>query len=188
MKGWCNSAGMSFLSSATQLSWGWSFISFEMDTASYGHMPFASPSLRLGQERTRSLYPPCSSKDLRSGVCNSFWDHTQSHSSTTRATATLLMSLPYHVLHLQTWAWLLPWPGKRLTYLPKKGIFHTLMEKPGQDDFLLHPFFSNSKFPFKQFHLNGEGKILSPFAQHNMGSFTQCDTGRALVRQQRAAL
>lgn len=62
------------------------------------------------------------------------------------------------------------------------------MEKPGQDNFLPHPFLSNSKFPFKQFHLNGNEKILSPFAQHNVGSFTQRGTGRVLIAQQRAAL
>lgn len=60
-------------------------------------IPFASPSLRLGQERTRSLAPPCSSKGSGSGICNNFWNHTQSHSGFTRATATLFMSLPYHV-------------------------------------------------------------------------------------------
>lgn len=47
-------------------------------------IPFASPSLRLGQQGTRSLSPPCSSNGLRGGTCNSSWDHTQSHSGVTR--------------------------------------------------------------------------------------------------------
>lgn len=84
-------------------------------------MPFASPSLRLGQKRTRSLSPPCSSKGLRSGICN--WDHTQSHSRFTRATATLFMSLLYHVPTPENMGLVPPLAWQKVGLPAKEGHF-----------------------------------------------------------------
>lgn len=137
-------------------------------------IPFASPSLRLGQQGTRSLSPPCSSKGLRGGTCNSSWDHTQSHSSVTRVQQCSLWD-PL-TMNQANMALAPPLAGQKAGLPAKEGHFPHSDGKP-KDDFLPHPFLSCSKFPFKQFHLKRNEKILSLFAQHNVGSFTQHGTG-----------